>query len=232
MRVVRGAAFLLVAAAACSGSSGSSPDGGGGAGAVGGRGGSGGGRGGSGGSGGSAPMCQALFQGCARASDCCTGLNCLNATFCYQGNGLDNGSSCGFDEDCCSNHCEGGPVNGSCCSAANQPCQFNFECCDGFTCTGLDGRCCGAPQAQCTSTAECCASVGMTCGTICPIGQGCMTGYCCVQPGYGCFADLDCCGGDRPAQCFNGICCVSFGYPCTRDDECCGVSCTNGTCGG
>jgi hypothetical protein len=59
-----------------------------------------------------------------------------------------------------------------------------------------------------------------------------MTGYCCVQPGNGCFEDLDCCGGDRPAQCFNGTCCVSFGYPCTRDEECCGVSCTNGTCGG
>ena len=59
-----------------------------------------------------------------------------------------------------------------------------------------------------------------------------MPNHCCVKPGQTCFENLDCCGGDSPAQCYYGTCCVSTTYPCTRDIECCGVACRNGRCGG
>jgi hypothetical protein len=91
--------------------------------------------------GGGPATCSQYMGSCgAHGGQCCSGLGCVNDTFCcVNPAGVVNGS-CDFPYECCSGVCQDGGVVGICCSGPGQACSTVASCCTGLQC-GSNGKC-------------------------------------------------------------------------------------------
>jgi hypothetical protein len=93
------------------------------------------------GGGGGPATCSQYMGSCgASGGQCCSGLGCVNDTFCcVNPAGYVNGS-CDHDYECCSGVCQDAGVVGICCSGSGQACSTVAACCTGLQC-GSNGKC-------------------------------------------------------------------------------------------
>jgi hypothetical protein len=156
---------------------------------------------------------------------------------------LEDGSSCEFSEQCCSNQCA---FIGTCgCVQIGAACGATGDCCgsgDGQLC--VNGICVFPNGHACTDGTQCldgtCTNGICGCqadGTPCEFSDQCCSQQCafigtcgCVQLGAACGASGDCCGSADGQICVNGICVFSPGHSCTDGMQCFGGTCTNGIC--
>ena len=92
--------------------------------------------------GGGAPATCSQYMGACGASggQCCSGLGCVNDTFCCVNPAGTVNGSCDHDYECCSGVCQDGGVVGICCSGPGQACSTVASCCSGLQC-GSNGQC-------------------------------------------------------------------------------------------
>ena len=156
--------------------------------------------------------CSFPQEGCNVGGDCCFA-----------------GSTCG------DNGCD--PDN-RCCFGAGAECIDPCECCDGFTCDfeggGEFGVCvpCRALQEACVVDVDFCCDNGTFCDEN-GSGEG---DVCCLDRGFACEDDLDCCGDDRCSSRFENTCqnCLSLGDFCNpQNNQCCDkdADCFDDACG-
>jgi hypothetical protein len=194
--------------------------------------------------------CKTVGKSCQRKSDCCTG-RCKNGTCkCSNAGGAcdDHGQCCGPFGTlfCCGGVCTDTKTDPSNCGACGAPaCPPEKDC--------ANGQCCTRQGDACGETAECCFAGTLTtccggvcldtsrdenncggCGTVCPSGDVCFNGECCLDIGAACLvADNRCCGNRqcKPTdQQGNGRCCLPRGAFCFSGAECCRGRCRRGVC--
>jgi hypothetical protein len=93
------------------------------------------------GGGGGPATCSQYMGSCgASGGQCCSGLGCVNDTFCCVNPAGTVNGSCDFPYECCSGVCQDGGVVGICCSGSGQACSTVASCCTGLQC-GSNGKC-------------------------------------------------------------------------------------------
>lgn len=69
----------------------------------------------------------------------------------------EEGSSCGWDEDCCSGRCGGGTCQNAYCAEAGDDCGSGSDCCSGDCGLGIcRAESCEYDNAQCGAMEDCC----------------------------------------------------------------------------
>lgn len=140
------------------------------------------------------------------------------------------GSFCQIDADCCNGLCDGGVCAKAipACLDETVQCLGDGECCSGI-CNMADGLCgCVDPGFACTDDIECCG------GGICDAGT-CAVVLACIPDNdpTQCGSDADCCTTCNPVDHVCG--CVDIGFACADDVDCCngicdGTQCVTATC--
>ncbi len=142
-------------------------------------------------------MCKEVGTGCEGASECCAGLTCSEtrteptAPAPRQCCGAAD-TSCDSHSDCCGQMlCD--PESGECeCVMRAGLCDRDVECCDGDIC--LVGSC--QAGGDCVRERQVCDPLEDTCcGMLrCLRHNRDAANYCCVDAGFRCREDADCCG--------------------------------------
>jgi hypothetical protein len=137
--------------------------------------------------------------------------------------GCNNAGDCCFETSTCGdNGCD--PDN-RCCDGEGAECIDPCDCCAGFTCffEGDEefGQCvpCVALQDPCVAGVDfCCAD-----GTFCDTNGSGSGDVCCLDAGFECAEDGDCCGQRRCSSRFDNTCqtCLSIGAFCNPQDNLC-----------
>lgn len=129
---------------------------------------------------------------------------------------------CSLDAECCGSLCLAGRCTdrSSACGAIGDPCGSAIDCCSQGCVEGACSSSCVSDQSECESSAECCSGLCES-GLCTPLTSSCGTaGNACVQ-------DSQCCSG----LCWEGRCDRDSSY-CGQTEESCevGTDCCSGTC--
>jgi hypothetical protein len=134
------------------------------------------------------------------------------------------GGTCAHNNDCCTDpvlvvQCD----EQHCCRPPGQLCGATDECCPQLSCAqsdfSSDMRCLGMAGSPCTHP------------SLCASGLICSTGHCCVNAGFACTQNSDCCAAAAVCQAVpgsgpNARCCLPAGGFCLSNGECCSGTCS------
>lgn len=175
--------------------------------------------------------CGGAGKGCKKGKQCCSGI-CLRGR---KKKGKKGRCDCSFPQeacnaakdccfpgsDCSDNGCDPG---NNCCFGEGAECIDPCECCTGFTCDfaggGEFGLCvpCRALQESCVVGDFCCDD-----GTFCDSNGSGEGDVCCLDAGFTCLDDGDCCAPRLCSSRADGTCqnCPALGEPCNAQNNTC-----------